>query len=64
MSGTFPDGFLWGAATAAHQVEGGNVGNDHWELEHAGHSPFADRAVRRATRSTAGLTTSTWWPRA
>lgn len=21
----FPEGFLWGAATAAHQVEGGNV---------------------------------------
>ena len=39
---TFPDGFLWGAATAAHQVEGGNVNNDHWELEHAEHSPFAE----------------------
>ena len=39
---TFPDGFLWGAATAAHQVEGGNVNNDHWELEHAPHSPFAE----------------------
>jgi beta-glucosidase len=38
----FPDGFLWGAATAAHQVEGGNVGNDHWELEHAEHSPFRE----------------------
>ncbi|WP_304167025.1 glycoside hydrolase family 1 protein [Phenylobacterium aquaticum] len=25
--------FLWGAATAAHQVEGGNVGNDIWLLE-------------------------------
>jgi beta-glucosidase len=30
----FPDGFLWGAATAAHQVEGGNVNNNWWELEH------------------------------
>jgi beta-glucosidase len=38
----FPDGFLWGAATAAHQVEGGNVNNDHWEMEHADHSPFAE----------------------
>ena len=37
-----PDGFLWGAATAAHQVEGGNVNNDHWEMEHAEHSPFAE----------------------
>lgn len=25
--------FLWGAATAAHQVEGGNVGSDIWLLE-------------------------------
>jgi beta-glucosidase len=39
---TFPDGFLWGAATAAHQVEGGNVNNDHWEMEHAPHSPFVE----------------------
>ncbi len=39
---TFPDGFLWGAATAAHQVEGGNVNNDHWEMEHAEHSPFRE----------------------
>lgn len=30
---TFPDGFLWGTATAAHQVEGGNRNNDWWEWE-------------------------------
>ena len=42
MTVTFPDGFLWGTATAAHQVEGGNVNNDHWELEHAEHSPFVE----------------------
>lgn len=30
----FPDGFLWGTANAAHQVEGGNVNNDWWEWEH------------------------------
>ncbi|MEK9151853.1 MAG: family 1 glycosylhydrolase, partial [Patescibacteria group bacterium] len=29
----FPDGFLWGAATSSHQVEGGNAKSDwsHWE---------------------------------
>jgi beta-glucosidase len=31
----FPDGFVWGAATAAHQIEGNNVNADWWELEHA-----------------------------
>ncbi|MGD0311012.1 MAG: family 1 glycosylhydrolase [Acidimicrobiales bacterium] len=30
----FPDRFLWGTATAAHQVEGGNVNNDWWAFEH------------------------------
>jgi len=31
---SFPKGFLWGAATAAHQVEGNNVNSDLWVLEH------------------------------
>lgn len=30
----FPEGFLWGTATAAHQIEGGNVNNDWWAFEH------------------------------
>jgi beta-glucosidase len=30
----FPRGFLWGTATAAHQIEGGNVNNDWWAWEH------------------------------
>ncbi|AYD90521.1 glycoside hydrolase family 1 protein [Actinomyces lilanjuaniae] len=30
----FPEGFLWGAATASHQVEGGNTNNDVWLYEH------------------------------
>ncbi|MBV9951234.1 MAG: family 1 glycosylhydrolase [Acidimicrobiia bacterium] len=34
MTRTFPDGFLWGAATAAHQIEGNNLNNDWWKLEH------------------------------
>ncbi|MBI2174775.1 MAG: glycoside hydrolase family 1 protein [Candidatus Omnitrophica bacterium] len=33
---TFPQGFLWGAATSAHQVEGNNVYNDWWAWEKAG----------------------------
>ena len=30
----FPDRFLWGTATAAHQIEGGNINNDWWAMEH------------------------------
>ncbi|MBI3324947.1 MAG: glycoside hydrolase family 1 protein [Candidatus Omnitrophica bacterium] len=32
----FPDGFLWGAATSSHQVEGNNSNNDWWAWEQAG----------------------------
>ena len=35
----FPNGFLWGAATAAHQIEGNNVNNDWWQSEEAGLLP-------------------------
>ncbi|MWV51555.1 family 1 glycosylhydrolase (plasmid) [Rathayibacter sp. VKM Ac-2803] len=30
---TFPDGFLWGASSAPHQIEGNNVGSDFWANE-------------------------------
>lgn len=33
MSHQFPPDFLWGAATAAHQVEGQNFNNDWWDWE-------------------------------
>ncbi len=42
MEFDFPEGFLWGAATAAHQVEGGNVNNDSWEREHDPRSDYAE----------------------
>ena len=32
----FPSGFLWGAATSSHQVEGHNTNNDWWAWEQAG----------------------------
>jgi beta-glucosidase len=30
----FPEGFVWGTATSAHQVEGANWNNDWWVWEH------------------------------
>jgi beta-glucosidase len=39
---TFPDGFLWGAATAGHQVEGNNIASNYWEWEHAPDTPFVE----------------------
>jgi beta-glucosidase len=32
--GPVPAGWMWGTATAAHQIEGGNVNNDWWRFEH------------------------------
>jgi beta-glucosidase len=38
----FPDGFLLGTATSAHQVEGGNVNADWWEWEHRKGTPCVE----------------------
>jgi beta-glucosidase len=35
----FPPGFLWGAATSSHQVEGDNRWSDWWEYEQSGRLP-------------------------
>lgn len=37
-----PEDFLWGAATAAHQIEGNNVNADLWMAEQAGTPPFIE----------------------
>ncbi len=42
MSYEFPHGFWWGSATAAHQVEGNNVYNDNWLMEHLPGSMFVE----------------------
>lgn len=40
----FPDGFWWGAATAAHQIEGNNVASDWWSRENSPHSGLSERS--------------------
>jgi len=41
-SSSFPPHFLWGASTAAHQVEGNDVNSDLWLLEHLPNSMFKE----------------------
>ena len=41
---SFPAGFLWGAATAGHQIEGNNVASDLWLLENIKPTVFAERS--------------------
>ena len=31
----FPENFIWGAATAPHQIEGNNTASDWWAREHS-----------------------------
>jgi beta-glucosidase len=42
MDRSFPEGFRWGTATAAHQIEGGNWNNDWWAWEHTPGSGCAE----------------------
>lgn len=51
----FPRDFLWGTATAAHQVEGNNTNNDWWQWEQQ------ENTILDGTRS--GLA-SNWWENA
>lgn len=49
----FPAEFLWGAATAGHQVEGGNTNSDWWRWEHRAGTPVQEpsgRACEHFTR--------------
>lgn len=39
----FPEGFLWGAATSSHQVEGDNINSDWWAWEQGREERFRSR---------------------
>ncbi|MGB7547257.1 MAG: family 1 glycosylhydrolase [Terracidiphilus sp.] len=41
-SKAFPEKFLWGCATAGHQVEGNNTNSDFWMMEHLPQSMFKE----------------------
>ena len=43
--GKFPKGFLVGAATAAHQVEGNNTNNDCWAQEQMKYSSYLEPSL-------------------
>ena len=36
MKKKFPQGFLWGTATASYQIEGNNSNSDWWQWEEKG----------------------------
>jgi len=42
MNNKFPADFLWGTATAAHQVEGNNTNSDFWVMENVPDTVFAE----------------------
>ncbi|WP_433324200.1 glycoside hydrolase family 1 protein [Spirillospora sp. CA-294931] len=44
----FPEGFLWGASTAAHQIEGNNTNSDWWHKEHDGLSRVREPSLDAA----------------
>jgi beta-glucosidase len=53
MALQFPDGFMWGTATAAHQVEGDNTNTDWWDWENRPGTPVAEpsgTAIEQFTR--------------
>ena len=41
---SFPKGFRWGVATAAHQIEGNNTNSDFWFLENIKPTQFVERS--------------------
>ena len=41
-AGKFPEDFIWGAASAGHQVEGNNVNSDTWLLENVKPTLFSE----------------------
>ena len=40
----FEDGFLFGAATSAHQTEGNNIHSDYWLMENMKYTDFNEKS--------------------
>ena len=40
----FEDGFLFGAATSAHQTEGNNIHSDYWLMENMKYTEFSEKS--------------------
>ena len=50
----FPEGFRWGAASAAHQIEGGNTNNNWYQFETL--PAFADKVAEPSGDAVGGYT--------
>ena len=48
---TFPENFIWGSGSAAHQIEGNNIHNQWWHKEQTGSDPSIKEASGKACNS-------------
>ena len=48
---TFPEKFLWGSGSAAHQIEGDNIHNQWWHRERSGSDPSIKEVSGKACNS-------------
>ena len=48
----FPNNFIWGASTAAHQIEGNNVDSDWWRVSMPKTQTFMNHQETRRTVTT------------
>lgn len=48
---TFPENFLWGSGSAAHQIEGDNIHNQWWHMEQKGNDPAIKTPSGKACNS-------------
>jgi beta-glucosidase len=48
---SFPDDFIWGSGSAAHQIEGDNIYNQWFHMEQKGNNPAIKEPSGKACNS-------------